>query len=85
MVVTNLTDLYCFLPSNQPTPQNDVWALGVMALEAVTGCHPFSPDHCHYENVLYSIAHCNRVNLPSNLSPEFTDWLEQVSFGVETH
>ncbi|GIL85630.1 hypothetical protein Vretimale_13263 [Volvox reticuliferus] len=58
-------------------PKNDVWALGVMALEAVTGCHPFSPDHYHYENVLYSIAHCNKVNLPSNLSPEFTDWLEQ--------
>ncbi|GFR43329.1 hypothetical protein Agub_g4399 [Astrephomene gubernaculifera] len=58
-------------------PKNDVWALGVMALEAVTGCHPFSPDHYHYENVLYSIAHCDKVNLPSNLSREFTEWLEQ--------
>ncbi|PNH02039.1 Maternal embryonic leucine zipper kinase [Tetrabaena socialis] len=58
-------------------PKNDVWALGVMALEVVTGCHPFSPDHYHYENVLYSIAHCTRVNLPTNLSPEFTDFLEQ--------
>ncbi|KAG2502104.1 hypothetical protein HYH03_000596 [Edaphochlamys debaryana] len=62
---------------NAVGPKNDVWALGVMALEAVTGCHPFSPDHYHYENVLYSIAHCNKVNLPSNLSPEFTDFLEQ--------
>eukprot|EP00198_Chlamydomonas_reinhardtii_P007192 XP_001696528.1 predicted protein [Chlamydomonas reinhardtii] len=58
-------------------PKNDVWALGVMALEAVTGCHPFSPDHYHYENVLYSIAHCQKVNLPPSLSPEFTDFLEQ--------
>lgn len=49
-----------------------------MALEAVTGCHPFSPDHYHYENVLYSIAHCQKVNLPPSLSPEFTDFLEQV-------
>lgn len=64
-------------PSPWPPPQNDVWALGVMALEAITGTHPFSPDHYHYENVLYSIAHCSKVNLPSNLSPEFTDWLEQ--------
>ncbi|KXZ48181.1 hypothetical protein GPECTOR_30g277 [Gonium pectorale] len=58
-------------------PKNDVWALGVMALEAVTGCHPFSPDHYPCDNVLYSIAYCNKVNLPPNLSPEFTDWLEQ--------
>ncbi len=64
-------------PLPSPPPQNDVWALGVMALEAITGTHPFSPDHYHYENVLYSIAHCSKVNLPSNLSPEFTDWLEQ--------
>ena len=46
-----------------------------MALEAYTGCHPFSPDHFHYENVLYSIANCTKVNLPPSLSPEFTDWL----------
>ncbi|GLC40973.1 hypothetical protein PLESTB_000961100 [Pleodorina starrii] len=62
---------------NAVGPKNDVWALGVMALEAVTGCHPFSPDHYHYENVLYSIAHCTKVNLPGNISHEFTDWLEQ--------
>ena len=62
-------------------PKNDVWALGVMALEAQTGCHPFSPDHFHYENVLFSIAHCKKVNLPSDLSPEFRDWLEQVGAG----
>lgn len=58
-------------------PKNDIWALGVMALEAKTGCHPFSPDNFHHENVLFSIAHCKKVNLPCDLSPEFKDWLEQ--------
>lgn len=59
-------------------PQNDIWALGVMVLEAYTGCHPFSPDHHHHENVLYSIAHHQKVNLPPTLSPEFASWLQLV-------
>ena len=68
---------------NQPMqpavqPKNDIWALGIMLLEAMTGIHPFSPDPCgsaHGSNVMYNIAHLKSVSLPSHLSPELTDFL----------
>ena len=71
------------MPALSPSPctyvQNDVWALGVIALEAVSGCHPFSPDRGYCDgNVLYSIAHHSKVMLPPNLSPDFQDFLSQV-------
>lgn len=60
-------------------PKNDVWALGVMILEALTGCHPFSPENCssYNGNVLYAIAHHKAVALPMHLSPELQDFLSQ--------
>lgn len=69
------TALHC----GHPHEQNDVWALAVMALEALTGTHPFSPEGpcggTFGGNVLYSIAHHSRVKLPSYLSPECADFL----------
>lgn len=63
--------------------QNDIWALGVMALEAFTGSHPFSPGQCGMDsNVLYSIAHHKTINLPSNLSSDFAAFLRQVRAGA---
>uniref|UniRef100_A0A7S0X010 Protein kinase domain-containing protein n=1 Tax=Chlamydomonas leiostraca TaxID=1034604 RepID=A0A7S0X010_9CHLO len=51
--------------------KNDVWALAMMALESLTGHHPFSHD----ANVLYSIAHHTRVKLPTHISRECSDFL----------
>jgi len=67
--------------SMQPMVQhkNDVWALGVMIVEALTGEHPFSPEKCtrYQGNVMYSIAHCKAVDLPRNITPELRDFLSQ--------
>lgn len=51
--------------------KNDVWALALMAVEVLTGHHPFSKD----PNVLYSIAHHACVKLPSHLSKDCADFL----------
>lgn len=61
---------------NQPMqaavqPGNDVWALGVMLLEALSGSHPFDSSG----NVMYNIANIKAVPLPSHLSPELADFL----------
>ncbi len=52
--------------------QNDVWSLGIMALEAVSGVHPFSRS----SNALHAIAsHKAFASLPAHLSPAATAWL----------
>lgn len=65
--------------SNKPInavigPQNDVWALGVMILEAFLGAHPF--DKCS-GNVLFTIANHTNITLPEELSDECKDWLSR--------
>jgi len=74
--------LFCMF-QNQPMneavqPKNDVWALGVMLLEVLTGIHPFSPDACasgQSNNVMHNIAHTKSVSLPAFLSPMIADFL----------
>ncbi len=61
--------------------QNDVWAVGIIALEALTGCHPYSPnstcvtDRMFSCNLLYAVAHHSGFRLPSHFSPDLTDFL----------
>ncbi|KAG1666142.1 hypothetical protein FOA52_011553 [Chlamydomonas sp. UWO 241] len=57
--------------------KNDVWALGLMLIEALTGQHPFSPENCtsYSGNVMYAIAHCKGIELPRKCSAELRDFL----------
>jgi serine/threonine protein kinase len=55
-------------------PTNDVWALGLIALEILSGRHPFSPDSFN-GNVLFNIVQHRSIPLPENLSPELRDFL----------
>ncbi|GFH31373.1 protein kinase domain-containing protein, partial [Haematococcus lacustris] len=38
------------------SPKNDIWALGIMVLEALTGEHPFTSQCGRGGNLLHSIA-----------------------------
>jgi len=61
-------------------PKNDVWAFGVILLEALLGYHPFSPDvsPTGHSNIMFTIAHLQSVPLPAHLSPAAKDFLSQV-------
>ncbi|GAX80967.1 hypothetical protein CEUSTIGMA_g8402.t1 [Chlamydomonas eustigma] len=60
-------------------PKNDVWALGVIVLEALLGYHPFTPNASPngHSNVMFTIAHLHSVPLPAHLSPAAKDFLTQ--------
>ncbi|MEW5308023.1 MAG: hypothetical protein WDW38_000014 [Sanguina aurantia] len=56
-------------------PKNDIWAVGVMALEAISGHHPFCNGAGGANtNMLHSIATHSSIALPEHLSPELADW-----------
>jgi serine/threonine protein kinase len=59
------------------SPKNDVWALALVVLEAVTGNHPFrSCCAGGYGHLLLSIATHDTINIPSFIAPELRHWLK---------
>ena len=60
----------------------DIWALGVLACELLTGASPFEGDTKEetYGKILDS-----EVWLPSHLSPEAQDFVRQVHLYAHAH
>ncbi|KAL6759888.1 kinase-like domain-containing protein [Haematococcus lacustris] len=57
------------------SPKNDIWALGIMVLEALTGEHPFTSQCGRGGNLLHSIAYHTRLPLPASVSPAARSFL----------
>lgn len=55
--------------------KNDIWSLGVVVLECLTGEHPFNEGS--YGNTLFRIASHDAVPMPAGISSEAKDWLER--------
>eukprot|EP00798_Chlamydomonas_sp_ICE-L_P023525 gene23525-9047_t len=71
-------------PADVISPKNDVWALGMMALEALAGSHPFAPHHRSQvgggcagggDGLLYQIAYHTTIQLPHGISSQAADFL----------
>lgn len=57
-------------------PKNDIWALALIVLEAVSREHPFgSASTAGYGHLLISIATHDSIAIPHCASPELRDWL----------
>lgn len=64
------------LPHHHPAAQNDIWSLGLLALEALTGRHPFGPEsHPSSVSVLLAVAEPKPLALPRELSDGAREWL----------
>jgi serine/threonine protein kinase len=59
------------------SPKNDIWALALMVLEAVSKEHPFN-SACRggYGHLLLSIANHDAISIPPTVCPELREWLQ---------
>ncbi|KAJ2789650.1 ATP binding, partial [Coemansia helicoidea] len=59
----------------QYTVKGDVWSLGCLVIEMMTGAHPF--PELDQMQALYTIGQRGRPQIPDGISPTGQDFLEQ--------
>ncbi|PVU94962.1 hypothetical protein BB561_002153 [Smittium simulii] len=61
--------------SSNYSPKCDIWSLGCLVIEMLTGKHPF-PESDQFQALL-RIGKNNKPEIPSNISPEASDFIEK--------